>query len=55
MNERKGKILSIALLSANLAWNLLTPDQQRQSLEYLKKVREKEQTSEKTQEICSKR
>jgi hypothetical protein len=55
MTERKSKIPSIALLSANLAWNLLTPDQQQQSLEYLKQVREKEQASEKTQEIRPKR
>ncbi len=56
MNERgENRNLSIALLSADLAWKLLTPEQQRKSLEYLEKVREKEQASEKTQKIHPKR
>ena len=55
MNEQEHKILSIAALSASLAWSLLTPEQQRQALEYLEKVREKERTNEKTQEICTTR
>lgn len=50
MDEQKRKNLSIASLSANLAWNLLTPEEQRQLLAYLEKVREKEQIREKTQE-----
>ncbi len=53
MNKREGKFLSIALLSANLAWNLLTPEQQRQSLKYLETVCEKERTNEKTYKVCT--
>lgn len=55
MNKREQKILSVALLSADLAWNLLTPEQQRQSLEYLKRVNEKEKTREDPQEIHTQR
>ncbi len=55
MNKKEREIPSIALLSADLAWSLLTPKQQQQSLEYLEKVGEKEQTSESTKEIHSKR
>jgi predicted Fe-S protein YdhL (DUF1289 family) len=45
--ERKSKSQSIASLSPRLAWNLLTPEEQRLLLEYLKKVRERD-ANEKT-------
>ncbi len=40
MNEQKCKTPSIASLFPDLAWNLLTSDQQHQLLEYLEKVHE---------------
>jgi hypothetical protein len=51
-NKQERKFLSVALLSADLAWKLLTLEQQRQSLEYIKKVcKEKEEPDEDTQEV----
>jgi hypothetical protein len=40
MNEQKCKTPSIASLFPDLAWKLLTSDQQQQLLEYLEKVHE---------------
>lgn len=40
MNEQNRKTPSIASLSSSLAWNLLTPEEQRNLLEYLDKVHE---------------
>ena len=37
----KTEITSIASLSADLAWSLLTPEEQRLVLEYIDKVRER--------------
>jgi hypothetical protein len=51
MNEQESKILSVASLSADLAWSLLTPEQQQQLLRYLEKVQKEEKTNEKTYKI----
>ncbi|HEU5376590.1 MAG TPA: hypothetical protein VFV38_14225 [Ktedonobacteraceae bacterium] len=40
MSKQGREISSIASLSPDLAWKLLTPRQQKQHLEYLKKVHE---------------
>ncbi len=53
MNEQEREILSIASLSADLAWKLLTLEQQQQLLQYLEKVQEKKITNENTEEIRS--
>ncbi len=53
MNEQEREILSIASLSADLAWKLLTLEQQQQLLQYLEKVQEKKITNENTKEIRS--
>jgi len=53
MNEQEREILSIASLSADLAWKLLTPEQQQQLLKYLEKVQEKKIINENTKEIRS--
>lgn len=53
MNEQEREILSIASLSADLAWKLLTLEQQQQLLKYLEKVQEKKITNENTKEIRS--
>lgn len=51
MNEQEREVLSIASLSADLAWKLLTLEQQQQLLQYLEKVQEKKITNENTKEI----
>jgi len=53
MNEQEREILSIASLSADLAWKLLTREQQQQLLQYFEKVQEKKITNENTKEIRS--
>jgi len=53
MNEQEREILSIASLSADLAWKLLTLEQQQQLLQYFEKVQEKKITNENTKEIRS--
>jgi hypothetical protein len=40
MNKQKRKTPSIASLFPDLAWNLLTSEQQQQLLEYLEKAHE---------------
>ncbi len=53
MNEQKRKIPSIASLFPDLAWNLLTSEQQRQLLEYLEKAYNHERNRIKKKVITS--
>ena len=44
--RKDSQVLVVAQLSADLAWSLLTPEQQKMTLEYLEKVREWETNQE---------